>query len=452
MRFLLISPNREHLPDPVVPLGMLHLATALRGRHACQLLDLCFEPDPAAAVASAIDAFRPEAVGLSLRNLNTNLYDEESREALLASFAAVADQVRSLTDGPLVVGGSGFSLQPRRLMTMLRADIGVVGEGENAIVAILDSLEADGRPPEPVLVHAGGGGLGGAPVQIRDLPVTDRTQTDPRHIELHGTANVQTKRGCAFKCDYCTYPDLEGRIFRTRDPQRVADEFEAAIASGAQHVFVVDSVFNTPISHAEAVCDVLVERGIQVPWTCYATPAGFTPRLLGKMVRAGCVGAEIGTDAGTDAQLARLQKPFRTRQIREARRLFREAGLHDAHTLVLGAPGETLDETKQTLDLMAELDPDIAIFMVWKEDRESRTLERSRNYEAIRDLLRERAPAHTGWVVPNLEVRFTSPVMRLVRRAGARGPAWLFLAAARRNQLRRVSGLGRGRPAAVQVS
>jgi radical SAM superfamily enzyme YgiQ (UPF0313 family) len=446
MRVLLISANREQLPSPVVPLGLLYVAAAIRDRHAVALLDLCFEVDVAGAIARAVAEHQPEVVGLSLRNLHSNAYDGSER--LLAEYETVVRAIRAATSAPLVLGGTAFSLQPERLMTLLGADHGVVGEGESAFGALLDAMAAG--EPAPRLLRA-------AAVAPRDslttlarkpaageldrLAAPARDLIDPRYYVSEGTENVQTKRGCAFLCSYCDYPDLEGRRVRVRDPERIADEMAArAKVPGVSHVFIVDSVFNVPRSHALATCDALIARGAPIPWVCYASPVNLDEELARRMAQAGCVGAEIGTDAGTDAMLARLAKPFRLAEVRRTRAAFLAAGIADCHTFVLGAEGETAEEAAETLRFVDELDPDVAVFIVFLEDRETMQPHRARHRDDLLALLRAEAPKRPGWVVPELGIRFGEKLTRFVRRSGLRGPSWLHLARQRRAAL--VAGAG----------
>jgi tRNA A37 methylthiotransferase MiaB len=446
MRVLLVSANREQLPSPVVPLGLLAVAAALRepvaGRpsHEVSLADLCFEPEPLQALREAVRRTNPEVVGIGIRNLHTNAYD--GSEELLAGYAAVVRALREVTTAKLVLGGAGFSLRPETLLRALSADHGVVGEGERAFRDLVDDLSRGAQVPRLVSSAAATREALAATVRLRPrplssdldlLPLPARDLVDPRYFAHDGTDGVQTKRGCAFQCTYCDYPDLEGRKVRVRDPERVADEIcERGAQPGVSHVFLVDSVFNVPRAHALAVCRALATRGAPVPWVCYASPASFDDELASAMAEARCVGVEIGTDAGPESMLRRLRKPFTLREVREARALCLRHGIHDAHTFVLGAEGETPDEVRETLAFVRELDPDVAVFIAFLEDREQRTVHRAKHRDAILDLLREEAPKHPGWVVPELSIRFGTRVEKLARRGGFRGPSWLRLAAMRR--------------------
>ncbi len=419
MRILLVSANRERLPSPVMPLGLLSVAAALRDAHEVALVDLCFEEDAEAAVARAAAAFAPDLIGVGLRNLHGNDYRRDGRA--LDGWAAAVAAARRASGAPVVLGGAAFSLQPELLLARLGADGGVAGEGERAFRGLADAVARGGHVPR--LLRGEPGPLDGLPAPARDL-------ADPRYLGWDGTANLQTKRGCAFACAYCDYPELEGRAVRVRDPDAVADEVAAlAERPGTSHLFIVDSVFNAPRAHALAVCRALAARGGPLPWVCYASPVSVDGELAEAMAAARCVGVEVGSDAGNDETLARLRKPFRLDAVARAHRAFAAAGVRECHTFVLGAFDETVDEVRRTLDYVAALDPDVAVFLVFAEDRGDGG--RARHREAILALLSTEAPRQPGWVVPELGIRFGAPLERALRRAGHRGPSWLALATAR---------------------
>jgi radical SAM superfamily enzyme YgiQ (UPF0313 family) len=446
MRVLLISANREQLPSPVVPIGLLSVAASLRDAHDVALLDLCFEAEPQVALARAIDSARPEVVGIGLRNLHTNAYD--GMERLIEEYAELVRAVRACTDAPVVLGGSAYSLQPEKLLERLGADYGVVGEGERAFRTLVDGMARGERPAaitralaerEGRLIPAPRPKQRGAVPAVRTgndldlLPPPARDLVDPRYYQFDGTDNLQTKRGCAFACAYCDYPDLEGNKVRVRDPEAIAEELaRRAQHPDVTHMFFVDSVFNVPRSHALAVCQAIVARGNPLPWVCYASPVALDEQVVAAMASAGCVGAEIGSDSGTSRMLEQLRKPFGLREIERTRELFQMHGILDCHTFVLGAIGETADEVRETLAFVARLNPDVAVFIVFMEDRESMSVHRAQHRDDILKLLAQEAPRHPGWVVPELGIRFGAKITSIVRRHGLRGPSWLHLARMRR--------------------
>jgi len=433
MRVLLISANREQLPAPVVPLGLLLVAASTRSAHEVELLDLCFEEDPHAVLTTSIAKYVPDVIGLGIRNLHDNAYRAQAE--ILADYQSLVATIRKSTAAPLVLGGAGFSLRPHELLARLEADYGVIGEGERTFPWLLSEL-AQGHKPARLIDN---GVLVSQGLRqwstLDDLPLPARDLIDPRYRLLDGTENVQTKRGCAFRCAYCDYPDLEGQMVRLRDPERIADEvLSRSQVPGVTSLFFVDSVFNVPRRHALAVCHALSARGAPLPWVAYVSPVSLDEELVTAMAQAGCIGVEIGSDSGSEEGLRRLRKPFGQKEIRSAHHWLHAAGIADCHTFVVGAFGETAEDVKKTLDFVSELDPDVAVFIVFHEDREDLAPQVSPHRAAILSLLQREAADHPGWVVPELGLRLSHKLQRFLRQNSLRGPAWLHLAAVRRRR------------------
>src|SRR5438128_290316 len=141
MRVLLVSANQERSPDPVAPLGACYVATAAAGAgHEVHVLDLCFSDDPPAAVRAAVAAHRPEAIGISLRNVDNCAYPDTV--SYLPHYHAVVEACRAASPAPIVLGGSAFTTMPAFYLAALEVPYGVVGEGEVALPALLARLVA----------------------------------------------------------------------------------------------------------------------------------------------------------------------------------------------------------------------------------------------------------------------------------------------------------------------
>jgi hypothetical protein len=138
MRVLLVSANREQMPSPVVPIGVLYVAAAVRDAHEVKVVDLCFEDDPLATVREAVATYRPDVVGLGLRNLHDNSYG--SSEPLLAYYDDVSRAIRGAmpAEARLVLGGAAITLRPNVLVERLNAAHAIVGEGERAFRGLVD--------------------------------------------------------------------------------------------------------------------------------------------------------------------------------------------------------------------------------------------------------------------------------------------------------------------------
>src|SRR5262249_33888597 len=139
LRVLLISANTEKLPDPVFPLGAAYMAAvAAQHGHAVDTLDLCFLDAVRPALEEKVRVCAPQVVGISLRNLDSSSYPQNT--AYIDDDKRLAVGLRELTDAPIVLGGAGFTAMPTTIMEYLGADVGVVGEGELVFPWVLERL------------------------------------------------------------------------------------------------------------------------------------------------------------------------------------------------------------------------------------------------------------------------------------------------------------------------
>ena len=361
-RVLLVSANRERQPFPVVPNGVACVAAALDAAgHEVRVADLCFARDPHRAARDAAATFRPDVIGVSVRNIdNSDLvalrhYTPEAT-ALLRTLRAAAPEAR------ILAGGAAFGVAPERLLEALDVEYAVAGDGERATVALVDALAA-GRAPGAIagLVRREGGLATltppGGDAALDALPATHMHRwADLRAYERHGgSVPIQTKRGCVFKCIYCTYLHVEGWGYRLRDPELVADEIaELRREAGIRHFEFVDSTFNAPPRHAAAVCEAIVRRGLRVRLdTTNFTPATAPDWLLAAMRRAGFRWLGITAESASDPVLDRLGKGFDVAKVRAVAEDVERAGMGVLWIFLVGGPGETEATLEETLRFAA---------------------------------------------------------------------------------------------------
>jgi radical SAM superfamily enzyme YgiQ (UPF0313 family) len=383
VRTLLINTNRETMPWPALPLGLCHVASATaRAGHDVRFLDLTFARDVKKAVHAAAREFSPDVVGLSVRNLDNcnferpHFYLEAIRDEVVRTVRGAAPDAR------LVLGGSAVNVAPAHALAYLEADYACVGDGEAVFPALLTAWDRG----------AGEAGIPGVlaspalrPIAPRGLPVLDSTRPPadgsridrggqledlsencwsepwrwvdlPRYRRAGGPYSIQTKRGCALKCSYCVYNQIEGRTYRLRPAKDVCDELEVAVRQyGVTDIEFVDSTFNLPLAHARAVCEELASRRLPARLsTMGLNPAGITEDLLKHMRRAGFHSVMCTPESASNVTLKTLQKGYGKDKVIEAARLLRAAELPTYWFFLLGAPGETLATVRETLAFCEE--------------------------------------------------------------------------------------------------
>ena len=448
MKLLLISANRERDPYPVFPIGLAYLVPNLTAAgHDLYALDLCFAQDASSAVASALEQYQPDAVIISLRNLD-NVTWPDSRSYL--------EGIRNLTalcqgKATTIIGGSGFSLMPAKVLASVGADYGVVGEGEELLPRLLSCLESGGDTTTLPGVIASGSSSYLPPIPLASIGTPDRTLFDvSRYHHDGGMANVQTKRGCPFKCIYCTYPLLEGRHMRLRPVKDIIAEIRHLVEDfGVNYIYFVDDIFNFPTEFAEQLCRAMITEQFSVNWTAFISPEYITEHLLKLMLEAGCDAVEYGSESGSDTMLHRLGKAFTSDSIRKASALCHELGVDFAHYILFGGPGETSETILESFALMDEVKPTAVIAMTGIRIYPGTPLEKIAISDGIinestsllepvfyispsvikliRELVTTEALKRRTWVVPGLEINTSSAMLDAMRLFQVRGPLWKLM-------------------------
>jgi len=364
MNILLINSNRLKHPWPVIPFGMCAVAAALEAEgHDVLFLDLCFSKHPDRDVRHALSNFKPGLVGVGIRNID-NASGYKTIFLLDQIKAEVIDPMKSAYEGPIVIGGSAVGISGAEMLHFFDLPLAIQGDGERAIVELSARLEEN-------LPLNGLGGLirredGVVVEENPPLPVTDLNALPliefERYLEIgryrkyNSPLQIQTKRGCALKCVYCTYNRLEGKVYRLKDPLRVANEVETMVnETGIRHIEFTDSTFNIPLEHAKAVLRAVASRGLKLQCRALGlNPSAVDEELVMLMKRVGFQDVDLGAESACNQTLMSLGKNFRKEDVLKAGKLLNQANIPASWYLLLGAPGETEDTLHETLETVGK--------------------------------------------------------------------------------------------------
>jgi radical SAM superfamily enzyme YgiQ (UPF0313 family) len=451
-RVLLISANTSADPYPVFPLGLAHVDGALRrAGHETEWFDCKFE---GGSVSDRITSFRPDAIGISLRNIDDVII--KKRETFYGRLFSLCNEIRRISRCPIILGGSGYSIFPERLLTLSGADFGIHGEGENSLVALLEALQhGASHAAIPGLVFRKDGAVVINPKQGTDLTRDVAPAHRPRRIvdyylQNSQMLNVQTQRGCPQECCYCTYPVIEGRCYRRRPAEAVIEELLELQGYGATYFLMVDSLFNSSAEHVTALCEGMIRRGVEMRWGCFIRPSGLTAELMRLMARAGLAHIEFGSDSFCDEVLQAYGKRFFFDDILRANRLAAQEDIDCCHFLICGGPGETEETLRRSFTNSQLLGRGIVLALVGmrvypgtalfermrKEGRLPENADLLRPYYYLSPGLQEAgifqrlerfARQSPRWIVGDPPPSYVELTRRL-RDRGVVGPLWSYLA------------------------
>ncbi|OGV41941.1 MAG: hypothetical protein A2X46_17760 [Lentisphaerae bacterium GWF2_57_35] len=350
MKIVLISANQTTSPYPVFPLGASVVSAALKAAgHEVLFLDGLADGVSQEAGLARLRGHDPRLVCLSLRNIDNTSSAHE--ECYLDAVAALVAGVRTVTQAPILVGGAGFSLMPEAILKRLGADYGIAGEGERAVLEFVARLERGEFPPTSIVRPAAF--LAEPDIGAADygLPCVDY------YVEQGGgMVGVQTKRGCPHACGYCSYPVLEGRALRARDPKAVVQDIERLIGErGMKYLYFVDAVFNDSQGLYRQVVEEMLARRIRIPWVAFFKPTPIPDDVLAMMKATGWAAAEVGSDGTTDETLRGLHKPFAWADVEAFQAALNRHRVPVAHYFIFGGPGETRATVQAGIDHVLRL-------------------------------------------------------------------------------------------------
>ncbi len=348
MRVALVNPNR-YLEPPVIPLGLEYVAHYLeREGHEVSVVDLAFAEDPAAALGEAMRSFSPEVVGFSLRNVDSSLYYDNV--FFLQEAAELVASCRESCGARVVAGGSAFLAGPREVAEYVGCDFAVYGPGERAFPALLAYLERGAAPPR---LFDGWS----YSYDRNEVPARGRFIDYAPYLERRGVAGFATQTGCTAACSFCVEACLP---WRARTPGAVVDELAALKEMGCGELHLCDSEFNQDLDTAKELLMHMARAELGISWSLYMKPLPHDEKLFHLLAAAGASSLTLSVDSrslyGGAYDLLDLQSAIFLAQ---------REGVEVAVDLLVGFPGETMEELRDVFDFFRGVRPETVGVNAW---------------------------------------------------------------------------------------
>ncbi len=274
-----------------------------------------------------------------------------------------------------VLGGPHVKNTAQDTLAHIRAvDAVCLGEGEETMSELVRCLAAKGD-----LGKVAGISWRAADGTVRHnqprLPVADLNllPMPARHLEpwekynfrmevpgkgLLPGGNLMTSRGCPFTCTFCATPANWGRRVRALSPENVLREIEHLQERyGARVIWFYDDTFNFNPARAEAICDLIIERRLDISWFCEVRVDILEKPLFEKMVRAGLFHVGFGIESGSE-RISReiITKRATLKQAFDVVSWSRELGITANPFFIFSHPTETWAEAQQTMAIVEQLE------------------------------------------------------------------------------------------------
>ncbi|MDD8011887.1 MAG: radical SAM protein [Acidobacteriota bacterium] len=345
-RVLLMTPPQPplgtspmHYGDGRPMLGLGFLAAYIeKFGHRARIIDNFIEPHD---TEQEISRFQPDFIGLYV---NTTSY-------MMA--LKLIREIRKTTQIPIICGGPHASILPDTLVDF--ADYVVVGEGERALKAIIETA-----PKEKIIRYA----------FIKDLdmlPWPDYSHfiDNPHNWKLtlfndeaEPVLTMNTSRGCPYRCTFCSVEAVWGKSYRVFSASRIVEEIEHLMAQyGAKGIYFREDNFTAHRKRLAEFCGLIEQKKLQFVWTC-ETRADLEDHFIERMAKTGCHGVYVGLENGCQRILDLMNKNISLGQIRKFFKRCRKAGIKTYASVCYGIPGETENDRKISEEFLLEVAPD----------------------------------------------------------------------------------------------
>ncbi len=191
-----------------------------------------------------------------------------------------------------------------------------------------------------------------------------------RHLSLRGeapiTANVPIVYGCSHACAYCIIPQRRG-IERSRPMAEIVAEVQGLVAQGVREVMLLGQIVDRygkdfPGERPDLADLLAAVHAVDGLWRIRfltSHPNYMTDRILTAVAELPkvCEQIEAPVQAGDDEVLAAMKRGYTSADYRRLIGHIRATIPHAAvHTdIIVGFPGETVEQFQRTYDLLAEL-------------------------------------------------------------------------------------------------
>ncbi len=283
---------------------------------------------------------------------------------------------QAATDLPIVAWGPVAKVLPDRILSIPGVKASILGELEFCLPQVVSALSCQSElsylPGVATLGQSGvASGRSASPGPLDELPLPahhllemSRYMT-PGYKFRPGGGNqpepfytMLTSRGCNYGCSYCPYMVVYGHGWRSMGPERTVREIEELVSCHNVHnIWFLDEVFTQDYARAEQICNMILERDLDVAWRCESRVDRLPRKLVELMKRAGCGTVQIGVETGDPGLLA-FGKPGSTiPKIEQTFRDLRDVGIQARASAMVGLPGESWQSVKMTEELLDRIDP-----------------------------------------------------------------------------------------------
>ena len=359
-RVLLVNPTITSRRSARFPLAVLTLADALEDHYDTDIVDGNVDREFIATTLTLLAEKRHFAVGITVMG-----------GPQLPTAIAVSRAIRaSYPELPIVWGGYFATICPDPSMRSSYVNFVVRGQGETALIELLDRWRAGERSDFSSIAGLSwrrDGEIVHNPLRRFSPARVDRSLSYQRLFNPrqylgntylgHRTAGYQAALGCRFRCTFCGVATLFRGKTALPAPERLERDLTFLTRDlGANALQFYDNNFFDRDVDMQPLLEVLAR--FRLPWWCFARSdalLNMSSRSWELARRSGLRMAYIGAESPSDALLHDIRKGTRADQTVEVVKLCRANGVIPELSFMLAPPHDLEGETERTFEFIRML-------------------------------------------------------------------------------------------------
>jgi anaerobic magnesium-protoporphyrin IX monomethyl ester cyclase len=364
--FLSEDPKELQIMRPYVPLGILYISAFLEKHgYTNEVFDSTFSTLD--KLKEKLLKTKPDVIAI-YTNLMTKLN-------VLKIIKFVRSEA-SLSHTRIILGGPEVRNHAENFLNY-GADYVIIGEGEETTLELVKALEIiDASTPLSMtisnikgLAYLENGKVITTPERalIKDinvLPFPSREKIDFTPYlngwkTHHGYSmmSVNTMRGCPYTCKWCSRA-VYGGTYRRRSPQLVAQEMKHIKDTyNPDMIWFVDDVFTIHHKWLTEFADEVKKQDAVIPYEIISRADRLNEEVIKTLKASGCFRVWVGAESGSQKIIDAMDRRVDVMQTREMIRLAKQHGLEAGTFIMLGYPGETKQDIKETIEHLVQSNP-----------------------------------------------------------------------------------------------
>lgn len=277
---------------------------------------------------------------------------------------AMAKRIKEKAPERIIIYGGPEVAAALRMNTLkdLSADVYVVGEGEISLWEFIEKHKSTGKfmPIDGVVYKLGDRITEYVPRQlIQDIDILPHPTYDYFRLSDYHPSPGYTclpflfSRGCIGKCTFCMDHYMAGK-YRSRSPDNAIAEMKYHIKRyGIRKFHFNDLVCDGNPKALMKFCEEVVKSKLEIEWWSYALiHPKMNFEMFKKMYESGCRGLLFGLESASDKVLKLMNKYYDSETAERVIRDCAKSGIHTAINIIVGFPGETLEDFEDTLNFI----------------------------------------------------------------------------------------------------